>query len=314
LDLDATGVVDEVPALGDEMIISRVMGGLGNQLFIYATARRLAIANDSVLVLDVRSGYRRDAYGRLPELHSFDVRAETAGPLKSLDFPGARAIRWGLRRVGRAGCAVGYIRERDHRCFDPELLGIRPSLVTFMEGYWQSPRYFEDIAPLLRRELRILAPHDPENIAWSERIRSKRSAVAVHARRLYNSSHSSPSNIRSVGPAYYAEAMRLISSAVPDAHFFCFADQQDWFAQNLQPGVPVTHVSHNSYQGARAYEDLWLMSQCRHFIVANSTFSWWAAWLGASSGSIVIAPDHSHWDNRDILPPQWRLLPGTRVS
>lgn len=290
------------------MIIARLFGGLGNQLFIYAAARRFAAHANTSLMLDERSGFIDDPYRRFPELNHFAIAAKRVGRLGAMSFPGGRIARWAMRRTGGCG-PISFVKEPDHRRFHGDVLTGRPAPITFVEGYWQSPRYFEDIGSSLRRELEFVGHQEREDQEWARRISCHSQPVALHARRLYAlGSEGRTSGPQPLNTAYYIEGIRRVLAVVPGAHVFCFGDDPDWIRSELRLDAPMTVVGHNSYGSRKAIGDFRLMSLCRHFVIANSTFSWWAAWLGEKDGSVVVAPGPEHWDNRDILPSRWCAL------
>jgi len=280
------------------VVIAKIVGGLGNQLFCYAAARRLALANGANLCLDLNF-FRSDIYyGRQYRLDQFDlamhetIRAPRRLPAV-LDHYGWRVERrlGSLRLLPGRDCLV----ERDPYRFEERLLGFRVTRPTVLDGYWQDERYFTDIAPILRKELRFKIEPDSEQRNIAARINAA-NAVAIH-RRLHEAAPARPP-AREAGltPGYYARALREISSRTGDCHLFCFGDdplKSDFALPGDMPSIFV----HNPGPGGEAI-DLWLMSQCRHFIVANSSFSWWAAWLGTHPDKVVVAPrrkDLRYW-------------------
>jgi len=109
---------------------------------------------------------------------------------------------------------------------------------------------------------------------------------------------------------YYRAAMKLVAEKNPDARFFVFTDDPDWVGKNMSFAYPVTLLTHNNAD--KNYEDLRLMSLCRHNIVANSSFSWWGAWLNANTEKIVIGPkkwfNDAALDTKDLVPDGWLRL------
>lgn len=280
----------------------QIAGGLGNQLFQYATARRLALQNGVPLTLDHLSGFARDFYKRRYLLDRFDVRGDTIDPRA------AYATNWGrLRRnirvrlnQSRDLAAKTYIRE-DNTRFDPRMLDLKVSRPIYLEGYWQYEGYFADIRETLCEELTLRTPHDEQNLEVARKIRSV-AAVCLHVRRLHGVPNTAdakpvmnPSWKHYVDPSYFQKAVELMAQKVESPHFFVFADYPDWAKEHIRAPYPIEFITHNGAE--RDYEDFWLMGQCRHFIVANSTFSWWAAWLSRNPGKIVIAP-------RDAIGPE----------
>jgi hypothetical protein len=182
-----------------------------------------------------------------------------------------------------------------------------------MEGYWQSELYFKDIEKELRDELQIKSPHGPVNIKMAENIQNSQS-VCMHVRQLYSmpkTSKAVPLDHRDpranfVGIDYYNKAVRLIVEKVKNPHFFVFSDYPERTKKNLCFDYPTTFVDHNDSD--KDYEDLWLMSGCKYFIIGNSTFSWWGAWLSSFENKIVIAPSKILANNIDIIPKCWIVI------
>lgn len=289
-------------------IIARVFGGIGNQLFIYAAARRLALANDAELVLDDVSGFVRDhAYQRHYQLDHFHVAGRKATPAERLEpFP---RVRRALKRRWNARLPLPqrtYIQQEGVD-FDPSLLDLRPSGTLYLEGYWQSEDYFKDVEATIRQDLAIRPPSDAANQAMAARIREN-TAVAVHVRFF---DEPQAAGINNAPCDYYQRAVAEMERRVPGAHYYLFSDRPDAARARIPlPDGRITTVDHNRGD-AMAHADLWLMSQCRHFIIANSTFSWWGAWLSSHSDNHVIAPGFEmrdgimSWGFRGLLPKEW---------
>jgi hypothetical protein len=154
-------------------IIPRTLGGLGNQLFCYAAARRLALANSAELVLDTVSGFVRDHdYQRRYQLDHFNIPCRKATPSERME-PLSRVRRYLKRAMNRRRPFEerSYIQQEGID-FDPRLLAAKPCGTVYLEGYWQSEQYFKDVEPAIRDELRIMPPTDAANLAMAERIRS----------------------------------------------------------------------------------------------------------------------------------------------
>ncbi len=176
-----------------------------------------------------------------------------------------------------------------------------------MEGYWQSYKYFEKFAGQIRAELTPSQPPQGANLLLAQTIAQKNS-VSVHIRRGDYVSNLVASSVHGfVGLAYYELALERISREIDSPHFFVFSDDLPWARENLKFPCDVTFVDHNS--GAAAYEDLRLMSLCKHHVMANSSFSWWAAWLGWAPGKKVFYP--ANWFSSklhnvsSLNPPAW---------
>jgi len=293
------------------IVIARIQGGLGNQLFSYAAARRLALNNRVELVLDDASGFRRDfCYGRHYQLDHFNIRCRKATFFERLE-PFSRARRKLLLALNkrRHFKTRSYIKQE---CidYDSRILDVSVKGVVYLEGYWQSERYFKDVEDIIRDDLSIIPPRDSLNRSVAKRIRSGTS-IGVHVRFFDSDQYQGVNNLPS---DYYDRAVSKIEADFPDAHYFIFSDQPE-AARDCIPlsDDKVTLVSHNVGDD-NAYADLWLMTLCDHFIIANSTFSWWGAWLGDGPGKIVIAPGYevregvAWWGFDGLIPENWIKL------
>jgi len=292
-------------------IIPRILGGIGNQLFCYAAARRLALVNNAELVIDHISGFKYDhEYRRQYQLDHFNVPCRKATAAERLE-PFSKIRRYLNRRINQhlPFEKRRYIQQQGID-FDPRLLQVKPRGTVYIEGYWQSEKYFKDVESTIRQDLQIKPPGDSENRAMADHIR-KHMAVAVHVRFFDDPNAEGQNN---ASDDYYHRAILEMDRRIPMAHYYLFSDRPKE-AQRVIP-LPVsrtTVVDHN--QGdAMAYADLWLMSQCRHFIIANSTFSWWGAWLSENIDKHIIAPGFEKrdgkmwWGFKGLLPEKWIKL------
>ena len=292
-------------------IIARLFGGLGNQLFIYAAARRLALVNDTEVVLDDVSGFTHDVvYQRQYQLDHFSIPCRKATALERLE-PFGRLRRKVLRNWNQRKPfeARAYLLQ-DGIDFDPSLLQFKPRGKVYMEGYWQCEKYFKDVEGTIRQDLEIKPPTDSANLDMADQIRSSL-AVALHVR-FFDEPYAE--GINNAPGDYYSRAIEAMERLVPVAHYFIFSDQPEAARARIPlPDARVTLVSHN--QGdEHAYADLWLMTLCQHFVIANSTFSWWGAWLANNPSKQVIAPGFEMregkmwWGFDGLLPDQWIKL------
>lgn len=297
-------------------IIIRIVGGVGNQLFIYATARRLALKNHIELVLDDVSGFVFDhQYKRSCQLSKFNIQSRQATPSERFE-PFSRVRRYLKRRWNqRLPYEQRSYLVQEGVDFDSRLLAFKPRGTVYLEGYWQSEGYFKDIETVIREDLRIQPPTDSVNQQYAAQIRAMNS-VAVHVRFFDAPDSVSASSIVNNAPCdYYGRAIQVMEERLGgNVHYYLFSDQpQAARARIPLPDDRVTLVHHNHGE-AMAYADLWLMSQCKHFIIANSTFSWWGAWLASHPGKIVIAPGVvltdgvTSWGFKGLLPEEWIKL------
>ncbi len=291
------------------MIISRLVGGLGNQMFQYAAGLRLASARNTQLKLDLSAFEDRTIRTpRCYELGAFAVTAELADPEEI-----AALVERGDRLLGRLAARWSHGRfsspalERAFH-FDPGVLSLADGVV--LRGYWQSERYFADAADQVRREFCWKRDPAGKNAAMIADITNCNS-VSLHVRRgdyLTNPDAHEMHGVCSID--YYQRAVAYIVDRVSDPTFFLFSDEPDWVRENLDLRASVRLVDHNGPDAGS--EDLRLMSRCSHHIIANSTFSWWGAWLNPNSDKIVVAP--KQWfaddslDTSDLLPASWVKL------
>ncbi len=278
------------------MIVVTLRGGLGNQMFQYATGRALALRRDQPLYLDLSwFDATTGATPRRYELGALRVEAAIAEP--ALLRPFERRARGHLRIVQQG------------RHYDPRLAEAHaPHL--WLDGYWQCERYFADQRARLVDELAVAADPAPADRARLERIAAAAQPVALHVRRGdYVTDARAAAHHGCCSLDYYRQAVAQVRAQLPDARFFAFTDDPEWVSQHLDLGVPLASFSDEPGRAARGWEDLRLMRRCRGFIIANSSFSWWGAWLGGAD--VVVAP--RRWfadgsDEGDIVPARWTRL------
>jgi hypothetical protein len=291
-------------------IIVRIKGGLGNQLFCYAAARRLALVNSAELVIDNVSGFIRDRkYQRKYALDNFFISVHKATLWDRLE-PFERYRRAIAKLVARKrDYELRKYIEQDGLDFDPRLLDFRPIGTVYLDGLWQSEGYFKDVENIIRQDLRIKPPSDVTNLEMAMTITAC-NAICVHVRWFKNPTEMDIESGHNLTHEYYRKAINEISSRVKFPHFFIFSDYPDAALDMLAlPEGTATCVHHN-LGDENAYADLWLMSKCKHFIIANSTFSWWGAWLADSLPKIVLTPefnlsDLSAWGFSGQIPNGW---------
>lgn len=287
-------------------LIARVFGGLGNQMFIYANARAITLKNDSPLFLDNITGFKGDPYKRSWELDHFGIEYKTANKVDSLNFICGRLIRKVLREFNQRILTFNYITEKNYERFDPAIKDFNIQHKTWIEGYWQSPKYFEEFRNTLCMEFATVKSPISDNGRILAKQMKDTCSVCLHARRLRNELVGEENaKIKTLSLSYYKASIEKMVHHYPDAHFFCFSDAPEWLKDNLKIDYPVTFVSQKN---THAYEDIWLMQQCKHFIISNSTFSWWPAWLGEASDKLVLSPGLAYWDCKDILPQDWHII------
>lgn len=293
--------------MANKKVIIRIKGGLGNQLFCYAAARRLALVNNAELVIDDVTGFARDhQYRRRYMLGRFHISARKATPAERLEpFERCRrgATKWFSRQ--KPFSERCYL-EQEGLDFDERLLAFEVKGTLYLDGYWQSEGYFRDVEQTIREDLQIIPPDDALNLRLSKAIRNSQ-AVALHVRWFEAPGSSAAHNISA---DYYQHAIALMEHRIDSPHYYIFSDDPQAARAGLAlPEGRATFVDHN-VGDENTYADLWLMTQCHHFITANSTFSWWAAWLGGMQGKVVVSPDLTidgiaAWGFEGLIPNEW---------
>ena len=299
-------------------LILRLTGGLGNQLFAFATARRIAHINDAELVLDTETGFQYDyIYKRSYQLAFFSIQARRASAFERLE-PFGRERRLILRKYSEFFPLQKrrYIKQ-SALVFEPTLLDLHlEHRATHFESYGQSENYFSDIREILMNELRMNIYMDTKGSAYEEIIKTSCS-VALQVRWFDNMIKMNSTNLPI---EYYQRAVDSIVKKTPQAHFFIFSDDLTAANKHLASllfGLPHTVVDMSHTADPSIYEFA-LMRQCKQWIISNSTFSWWAAWLGENKdqGKQVICPavqieaseNITAWGFPMLIPERWEKL------
>jgi hypothetical protein len=295
------------------MIIVRLSGGLGNQMFQYAAARRLAAIRGTMLKLDTGKLLRPAPIDtpRDYALGCFNISAEFASPVESelCEMLGKRhdsPVFRILRTLGlyRPQTGLRYVRQQGPD-FDGSILDLPDNVC--LEGFWQSEKYFTGIRDILLREFTLRSSLEGGDLQLAERIQAC-NAVSIHVRRGdYLSNPHAARHHGTCGREYYERAVRHIGEKMPSSNLFVFSDDPEWTRANMKYDLPTTFVSDNDRSDDG--RDITLISMCRHHIIANSSFSWWGAWLADWPEKTVIAPPR--WfadrarDAADIVPEGW---------
>lgn len=285
---------------------------MGNQMFQYATGRALALRHGVPLALDRTFLDHRITYPhflrphfvfRTYDLDVFNIKAEIAKP---------EDINWWNRPILRGKLMLGIdavLRKiaifpgwEKRYTFNERILSLGPN--AYLAGFWQSEKYFIDAADTIRKDFMLKDPLAENIQALKEEI-AHTAALCLHVRR---SDIAKKSFYGEVGIEYYRKAIERIDAAQPVGTIYVFSDDIQWCKSNLSFPHPTVFVG-PEYAGSKAEGHLALMSSCRHFIIPNSTFSWWAAWLGEHPDKIVVAP--KKWyksDSSDLVPEGWIRL------
>lgn len=284
------------------MITVKITGGLGNQLFQYAAGRTLSLQHQTELLLDV-AGFNDDRLRNF-ELKAFETNVAFA-EAKDTVFVGSRSF---LEKV-RDNIAPYHLRKvfrEKHFHFYRNFFKLPNGI--YLKGYWQSEQYFSPAADTIRRELQLKEPLIQKVARFGQGL-AKMNSVSVHVRR---GDYTNPEVLRVHGvlPAsYYDKAVSTFLQSDPSVSFFVFTDDPDWVKANIR--IKNAHFVSGS-ESTTHYEDFYLMSKCRHHIIANSSFSWWAAWLNNNPDKKVVAPrqwfNEGPKDTQDLIPRGWTAL------
>ena len=298
------------------MIIVRLRGGLGNQLFQYAAGKALAEHHRTELALDLYT-YSKHPYRKF-ELSKFNIDAREATRAEVHRFTGSNfVVRYLNKRENYFRCPNVFAQPHYHSYED--FLSLPADL--YLSGYWQSEKYFSSISSLIAKQFTSKEPLDTKNNSLQNKMRSENS-VSLHVRRGdYSSTASYSSFFGLLSQEYYERAIAEISAVVDNPVFYFFSDDPEWCRKTFM-GLKVEFTDHN--KGEEAYKDMLLMSACRHNIIANSTFSWWGAWLNDHVGKKVIAPQQwfrmsyltkkepvypsRFYNTKDLIPDSWIQL------
>ncbi len=278
------------------MIIARLQGGLGNQMFQYAAARALAEKNSTSVALDLTwfgQAFDADTTPRHYELDCFALDSTTK--------------KYKNRLIIKVLYSRSTIYNEPYFHYNPDLLKLPNH--TVLNGYFQSEQYFADIRELLLEDFRWQKAPTGKNKKLAEELTKDKSSVSLHIRRGDYASNENTAKYHGLtGLEYYKSATKQIEKQIKAPRFYIFSDDPAWCRANLKLKHPTTFVDWNT-DGA---EDMRLMSKCQHNIIANSSFSWWAAWLNQNPAKIVIAPQrwfaHAESNTKDVIPKSWHKI------
>jgi len=248
------------------VIIIEGTGGLGNQLFQYAFGKTLAIKHNTVLKFNIKNFVNEDTVTNTLYLKHFNIDLNTTMSTEGLK-----------------------IVNEPHFHFSQELMDTQDN--SYVTGYFQSEKYFESIKDTLKKEF-VLRP--PFNSAYEADDIYYNNSVGIHVRRgdYIKSRHVSSTHGNCCPMEYYTTAMEIMKSKLSNPTFFIFSDDIPWCKENIK-GEGIRYIT-----GNKCWEDLYLMTLCRNFIIANSTFSWWGSYLSNHLDKIIISPNK--WFNNDL--------------
>jgi len=311
------------------MIVVNLKGGVGNQMFQYAVGKTIALKNGAELKIDLtflqNQRSSKDHTFREYDLNIFNIDEDflTEKDSKSYKIPpfcgkvASKLIAKGVIReryfhhcpeiglITTLPKRVSVIREKQFN-FDPDILKLGDNV--YLDGFWQSYKYFEAIESEIRNEFTFKNQFDDINEQLSMEIQSTNS-VCLNVRRLDFVSSLNTNRFHGVCDMdYFNRSIDIIASRISDFKIYVFSDDIHWCQENMKTNYPMKIVG-PEYAGEKYQYKLRHMSLCKHFIIPNSTFGWWAAWLNNNPEKIVIAPkkwfNDSTINTSDLIPEQW---------
>ncbi|NEQ84394.1 MAG: alpha-1,2-fucosyltransferase [Moorea sp. SIO2I5] len=297
-------------------VIVRIKGGLGNQMFQYAFGRKIAYQTNKKLFIDI--SFYKNCINRKFELDNFCTIGSIAEDIDTyrLQLKGVfprllPSFTYRLKNILKRRHVLFW--EEKENC--PDHILHRWQKDIYLDGYWQGTSYFKSIEHLLRKEFQLAQPLTSESQEIKDKILSLPCPVSIHIRR---GDYAKNANILSVHGLcsidYYMNAIRLVQEHSSKTTFFLFSDDPGWVDKFIKPKIPNSINVSALYANRPNYEDMLLMSYCKHHIIANSTFSWWGAWLSSPSvNKLTIAP--KRWfatqnpiDISSLIPNHWVII------
>lgn len=290
------------------MIVVRLMGGLGNQLFQYAAGRALSHKRNVPLKLDTTffsNDLKENVTQRSFELDLFNVKGQVATQQELDLFIQRSFFKKVLKRLVPSMFSKYLYAEEKKQNTISDFLNYPEN--TYLDGYWQSEKYFKEIRKIILEEFVLKKAIPSACLPVIDQIKNSNS-VSLHVRRGdYISNPVISPNYCVVPLDYYYKAIETIKKQNPDIALFIFSDDIPWVKENLKVSDKSVYVDFNT--GENNVFDMYLMSLCKHNIIANSSFSWWGAWLNQNPDKIVIAPKDwfakKELINNDLIPETW---------
>lgn len=295
------------------MIVVKLKGGLGNQLFQYATSKSLSLKHNtdlyfdfSLLDADTNNQYTKRNF----ELHLFDIKAKKVPDKIRNKFLGVAPI-WCRITNKLLGNFIAKYNVVNQTGFEYDFKFEHYGKNTYLNnGYWQSEKFFKSIRNELLKELVVVKEKSLE-LKETEQLIQNNNSISIHIRRGDYVTDKNANAAHGILPLdYYVRAIEYIKSKNTEPVFFIFSDDIEWAKKNLVLNDRVFYIDFN--KGDNSIFDMHLMSLCKHNIIANSSFSWWAAWLNQKQDKVVIAP--KNWfqidthNTKDLIPDEWVVI------
>lgn len=288
------------------MIVVKLTGGLGNKMFQYALYKSILAAGKEALI---------DDFSFTPSWNFEIIKLNQIFPNAAYEVASIKLIN----QFGGKSNFINKVRRRMNFLFNKKIIGEKsfkynPKIAElqddyYLSGLWQSEKYFNCCSELIKKSFQFKAFKETKNILLSTEL-SQVESVAIHIRK--GSDYTRKNVIGTCDINYYKRAIEYIQSTTKDPHFYIFTDNKKWVSENIK-AIDYTLVDWNPVSGVENYLDMQLMSCCKHNIIANSTYSWWGAWLNGNPDKIVLCPEDwynksSRLNTTDLIPENWIRL------
>lgn len=262
-------------------------GRIGNQLFQYAAARKIAYQNNTELKFDLSNMPYNNKYGveynNVYALKFFNI-PENIATKDDILIMKKRGVNHYLRRIFMSRTKRRFVWEKD--ClFDPDLIDVKNKNM-YLRGLFQSEKYFKDIEDIIRKELTLKEPQNEKYYDMLSKINNSNSVSIVIRRGDYLLPESLKTYYQ-CPPDYFLKAVEMMTKKIDSPKLFIISDGMDWVQKNIKFTYPCEYIPHDEFTD---YQKLMFMSACKHHIISNTTFGWWIAWLSQNPDKIIIAP------------------------
>ena len=279
----------------------KLTGGLGNQMFQFATAFAIAKRNNVRLSLDLNYINQRQLFNGFELEKVFNIYSKVSFLNKTLSFQSIN-----FKEILNKIDVTFYNFKEPHFHYTSKILDIPKH--SFLDGYWQSELYFKDYSKEIKKIFNFSDKLDEQNELISNDINQSNS-ISIHIRRgdfLLKRNDNHYVNLKE----YYLKAIEDSSKSINNPKYFIFTDDPLWVTKNFI--IKYSHTVIDLNHDTKSFLDMYLMSLCKCNIIANSTFSWWGAWLAKYKDKVVVAPSTSekygHWADPKLLPKEWLQL------
>lgn len=285
------------------MIITELNGGLGNQFFQYAAGLSLAVKHQTTLKVSIQ--FKNNDTSRNLGLSHFNTNVIEANQEEINQLYSSSTLNRSIQAL-LPPPFKHYFREK-HFAYQSGFNKLGPNV--YLKGYWQSELYFSSIADQVKATFTLKPEYYSSVLSLIEEIKTSES-VSIHIRKGDYLLHPYSEYYASLESAYYITAIAALQEQHPQLKLFVFTDDPSWVKENLHLASPYRLIS--GIETSSMYEDFQAMLSCKYHIIANSSFSWWTAWLSAREGKKVIAP--KQWfkngptDTQDLVPKSWLIV------